>query len=193
MPRAAPYYGAGDRGGDLARSSSVPPAAATLDDAIMAFRRGEPVLLTARTARCWRSPPSWSTDAEPRAACATCRAGGWAWSLTAPPRRRARPRAARGADRGGARSPSPPHLSAAVIRNLADPAASLGVEPPGLGPKPASANATRAGRGDPGQARRSAARGAGLVAGAGRGRAGAPPRRYCRRRHRPRCSTAAPR
>ena len=30
-------------------------------------------------------------------------------------------------------------LSAAVIRNLADPAASLGAEPPGLGPEPASA------------------------------------------------------
>jgi GTP cyclohydrolase II len=32
-----------------------------------------------------------------------------------------------------------PQLSAAVIRNLADPAASLGVEPPGLGPAPQSA------------------------------------------------------
>src|SRR5580765_3082639 len=32
-----------------------------------------------------------------------------------------------------------PHLSAAVIRNLADPAASLGVEPPGLGPEPSVA------------------------------------------------------
>ena len=32
-----------------------------------------------------------------------------------------------------------PDLSAAVIRNLADPAASLGAEPPGLGPEPASA------------------------------------------------------
>ena len=30
-------------------------------------------------------------------------------------------------------------LSAAVIRNLADPAASLGAEPPGLGPEPAAA------------------------------------------------------
>jgi GTP cyclohydrolase II len=30
----------------------------------------------------------------------------------------------------------PPQLSAAVIRNLADPAASLGAEPPGLGPEP---------------------------------------------------------
>ena len=29
-----------------------------------------------------------------------------------------------------------PLLSAAVIRNLADPAASLGAEPPGLGPEP---------------------------------------------------------
>ena len=33
-----------------------------------------------------------------------------------------------------------PHLSAAVIRNLADPAASLGVEPPGLGPEPSIAD-----------------------------------------------------
>jgi hypothetical protein len=32
-------------------------------------------------------------------------------------------------------------LSAAVIRNLADPAASLGVEPPGLGPEPSVAEA----------------------------------------------------
>ena len=32
-----------------------------------------------------------------------------------------------------------PDLSAAVIRNLADPAASLGAEPPGLGAEPASA------------------------------------------------------
>jgi GTP cyclohydrolase II len=34
-----------------------------------------------------------------------------------------------------------PLLSAAVIRNLADPAASLGVEPPGLGPEPSVAEA----------------------------------------------------
>src|SRR6185369_4428309 len=32
-----------------------------------------------------------------------------------------------------------PQLPAEVIRNLADPAASLGVEPPGLGPGPAAA------------------------------------------------------
>src|SRR5205823_3668645 len=32
-----------------------------------------------------------------------------------------------------------PEVSATVIRNLADPAASLGAEPPGLGPEPAVA------------------------------------------------------
>src|SRR4051794_5697605 len=35
----------------------------------------------------------------------------------------------------------PPLLSAAVMRTLADPAASLGVEPPGLGPEPEIAEA----------------------------------------------------
>jgi GTP cyclohydrolase II len=47
--------------------------------------------------------------------------------------------APRSALSGAVRITVAPHLSAAVIRNLANPAASLGAEPPGLGPQPASA------------------------------------------------------
>jgi len=51
----------------------------------------------------------------------------------------ARREAAPGALSGAVSFTLAPHLSAAVIRNLADPAASLGVEPPGLGSEPAIA------------------------------------------------------
>ena len=47
--------------------------------------------------------------------------------------------APRSALAGAVRITVAPHLSAAVIRKLADPAASLGAEPPGLGPEPATA------------------------------------------------------
>src|SRR5437762_535922 len=53
---------------------------------------------------------------------------------------KASPGAAQGTMLSGAVSIAlAPQLAAEVIRNLADPAASLGAEPPGLGPEPAAA------------------------------------------------------
>ncbi len=118
----------------ISSSRESAPAGRALDAAITALRRGEPVLLSGESEvvlalaaesvnednlRCLRD-----VSARPLRVVLT--------------RRRAVALAlARREDLSGAVSISlAPELPAAVIRNLADPAASLGAAPPGLGPEP---------------------------------------------------------
>lgn len=119
----------------ISRAASRPANARnnTLDDAIVAFRRGEPVLVggavlaiaaelaSERSLRRLREISS-----RPLSVVLTRRR---AVALGLAPRE-----ALSGA--GAVSVALAPELSAAVIRNLADPAASLGAEPPGLGPQP---------------------------------------------------------
>ena len=83
-----------------------------------------------------------------------------------------------------------PEMPAAVIRNLADPAASLGAEPPGFGPAPVPAKGGALRRGRLGEARGTAAGSTRAAHRAGRSgtlRAARRPRRRSRPR---RCSAA---
>src|SRR5260370_13396136 len=110
-----------------------------LDAAIMALRRGEPVLLDGRQPAILALAAEFVTDDNLARLRAVARQP-LRMVLT---RRRA---VALGLARretalsGEVSIAVAPHLSAAVIRNLADPAASLGAEPPGLGPEPAIAD-----------------------------------------------------
>jgi GTP cyclohydrolase II len=118
---------------------SRPPARA-LDAALVALRRGEPVLLAGRDEAMLVLAAEFVDDdnlrrlrqVSPRPLHLV---------LT---RRRAVALGLAGRDAlsGAVSITLPPQLPAAVIRNLADPAASLGVEPPGLGPEPANAEAS---------------------------------------------------
>ena len=69
-----------------------------------------------------------------------------------------------------------PEMPASVIRNLADPAASLGAEPPGFGPEPVVAKSGGLAAVTLGQARLAAARGFGCAGRHRGGRADGAPR-----------------
>lgn len=108
-----------------------------LDDAIVALRRGDPVLLTGDNGAVLAVAAELVTEdslnrlrnmSSRRLSVVVTRRRAVALGL-----------APRSALTGAVRITVSPHLSAAVIRKLADPAASLGAEPPGLGPEPASA------------------------------------------------------
>ena len=112
-----------------------------LDAAIVALRRGEPVLLDGRGSAILALAAEFVTDdnlarlravsRQPLRMVLTRRravALGLARRYTTP-----------GALLGAVSIAVEPDLPAAVIRNLADPAASLGVEPPGRGTEPANA------------------------------------------------------
>src|SRR5213593_453371 len=112
-----------------------------LDAAIVALRRGEPVLLDGPEHAVLAIAAEFVTDDN----LARLRAVSGRPLRMVLTRRRAVALGLAGRDKvAGALSGAvsiavAPLLSAAVIRNLADPAASLGVEPPGLGPEPAVA------------------------------------------------------
>ena len=120
-------------------TSSQEPArdGRTIDAAITALRRGEPVLLSgAGEALLALAAESVTGDSLRRLRGVSARP--LRVVLT---RRRAVALglARREALSGAVSIALAPDLPAAVIRNLADPAASLGADPPGLGPKPAVA------------------------------------------------------
>ena len=108
-----------------------------LDDAITAFRRGEAVLLDGENGAVLAVAAELVTDAN----LAQLRNMSSRRLSVVVTRRRAVALglAPRDALSGAVRITVAPHLSAAVIRNLANPATSLGTQPPGLGPQPASA------------------------------------------------------
>jgi len=166
----------------------IRPAGRALDAAIMALRRGEPVLLSGESEvvlalaaesvnednlRCLRD-----VSARPLRVVLT--------------RRRAVALAlARREDLSGAVSISlAPELPAAVIRNLADPAASLGAAPAWARPRAGNRRGRRARRSGVGQARRVVAGRPCLATDCGRGGIGSPPRRFRAGRHR-RCAEPA--
>ncbi len=117
--------------------ASYGPAGRALDAAIVALRRGEPVLLDGQGhALLALAAESVNDDNLARLRAVADRK--LRMVLT---RRRAVALGLAGRDAlaGAVSLTLAPDLSAAVIRNLADPAASLGAEPPGLGPEPAIA------------------------------------------------------
>jgi GTP cyclohydrolase II len=108
-----------------------------LDEAIVAFRRGDPVLLDGENGSVLAVAAELVTEesldrlrnmSSRRLSVVLTRRRAVALGLS--------PRSALA---GTVRVTVAAQLSAAVIRKLADPAASLGAEPPGLGPEPASA------------------------------------------------------
>jgi len=121
-------------------SDSTPSRAAgrrALDEAIIAFRRGDPVLLDGDNGAVLAIAAERVTDenldqlrnmSSRRLSVVVTRRRAVALGL-----------APRDALAGTVRITVAPDLSAAVIRNLANPATSLGAQPPGLGPTPASA------------------------------------------------------
>jgi GTP cyclohydrolase II len=121
-----------------AKPEQLQPAAdRALDDAIIAFRRGDPVLLSGANGAVLAIAAELVTEdnlarlrnmSSRRLSVVVTRRRAVALGL-----------APRSALAGAVRITVSPQLSAAVIRKLADPAASLGAEPPGLGPEPASA------------------------------------------------------
>ena len=115
------------------------PAGRALDAALVALRRGEPVLLAGRRdATLVLAAEFVDDDNLHRLRQVSSRP----LHLVLTRRRAvALGLAARDALSGAVSIALPPQLSAGVIRNLADPAASLGVEPPGLGSEPAIAEA----------------------------------------------------
>ena len=108
-----------------------------LDEAILALRRGDPVLLDGENGAVLAVAAELVTE-ESLARLRNMTSRRLSVVVT---RRRAVALglAARSDLAGAVRITVAPQLSAAVIRKLADPAASLGAEPPGLGPVPASA------------------------------------------------------
>jgi GTP cyclohydrolase II len=113
-------------------------AARTLDAAIVALRRGEAVLLDEGDGRAVLALAAEFADDANLARLRATADRPLHMVLT---RRRAVALglASRQALAGAVSIALAPDLPAAVIRNLADPAASLGVEPPGLGPAPRAA------------------------------------------------------
>ena len=123
----------------MTEGSTISPPAhrRALDAAIIAFRRGDPVLLDGENG----AVLAVSAELVTEASLALLRNMSSRRLSVVVTRRRAVALglAPREALSGTVRVTVAPHLSAAVIRKLADPAASLGAEPPGLGPQPASA------------------------------------------------------
>jgi len=113
------------------------PAGRVLDAAIVTMRRGEPVLLAGGD-RAVLALAAEFVDAENLALLRAVADRPLRVVLT---RRRAVALGLAGRDAlsGAVSIALAPALSAAVIRNLADPAASLGAAPPGLAPKPDAA------------------------------------------------------
>jgi GTP cyclohydrolase II len=122
-------------------SASVGPAARVLDAAIVALRRGDPVLLAGRD----QSMLALAAEFVDPDNLARLRAVAPRPLHIVLTRRRAvalgfaRRDADPGALSGAVSLALASQISAEIIRKLADPAASLGVEPPGLGPEPAVA------------------------------------------------------
>jgi GTP cyclohydrolase II len=116
---------------------SRPAGGRALDEAIIAFRRGDTVLLDGENGAVLAVAAELVTE-ESLARLRNMSSRRLSVVVT---RRRAvalglAPRAALA---GAVRITVAPQLPAVVIRKLADPAASLGAEPPGLGPEPATA------------------------------------------------------
>ena len=109
-------------------------AGEALDRAIVALRRGEPVLLTGQSPQILVVAAEFVSDAN----LTRLRAASAQSLRIVLTRRRAVALGLAGRDAlsGAVSITLPPDLGAAVIRNLADPAASLGAEPPGLGQEP---------------------------------------------------------
>jgi len=126
-------------GPNVSPTPEPPPrsGAPALDDAILTLRRGDPVLLSGENGAVLAIAAELVTE-ESLARLRNMTSRRLSVVVT---RRRAVALglAPRSALAGAVRITVAPHLSAAVIRKLADPAASLGAEPPGLGPEPASA------------------------------------------------------
>ena len=121
----------------ISATAPQPALARVLDQAIVALRRGEPVLLDAADGATLALAAEFVDDANlMRLRAASQRA--LRIVLT---RRRAVALGLAGRDElsGAVSVALPVELPAAVIRNLADPAASLGAEPPGLGREPVEA------------------------------------------------------
>ncbi len=125
--------------------AGVGPVGRALDRAIVALRRGESVLLAGRDHAVLALAAEFVDDdnlarlramSDRKLRMVLTRRRAVALGLA---RRETVPDAISGALSGAVSIAVAPDLSAAVIRNLADPAASLGAEPPGLGPEPASA------------------------------------------------------
>ena len=119
------------------RGSAAAAEARRLDTAIVALRRGDPVLLGDRDGAVLAAAAELVSDdglRRLREISVT------AWRIVLTRRRAVALGLAPREPLSGAVSIAvAPRLAAAVIRNLADPAASLGAEPPGLGPEPAPA------------------------------------------------------
>jgi GTP cyclohydrolase II len=110
---------------------------ARLDEAITAFRRGDPVLLASRGGAVVAVAAELASEASLER---LRQISGRPLSVVVTRRRAvALGLAPRAALSGAVSIAVAPDLPAAVIRNLADPAASLGAEPPGLGPAPQDA------------------------------------------------------
>jgi len=116
---------------------SRPAGGRALDEAIIAFRRGDTVLLDGENGAVLAVAAELVTEdslarlrnmSSRRLSVVVTRRRAVALGLA--------PRAALA---GAVRITVAPQLPAVVIRKLADPAASLGAEPPGLGPEPATA------------------------------------------------------
>jgi GTP cyclohydrolase II len=113
------------------------PAGRALDAAILAMRRGAPVLLEGRDETLLVLAAEFAEDSNLARLHQVARRP---LRMVLTRRRAVALGLARRDELSGAVSLTlAPELSAAVIRNLADPAASLGAEPPGLGPEPIAA------------------------------------------------------
>jgi GTP cyclohydrolase II len=120
----------------------VPPrqaaAGPALGAAVTALRRGEPALIRDRGQAVLALAAELADEDNLRHLRAIC--GGLALVVLTRRRAVALGLAPRTELSGALAIPVAADLSAAVIRNLADPAASLGAEPPGLGPEPVAAD-----------------------------------------------------
>ncbi|MGH7052359.1 MAG: GTP cyclohydrolase II [Stellaceae bacterium] len=114
-----------------------PDVGHALGRAITALRRGEPVLIRDEGSSVLALAAELASEDNLRRLYAI--SAGAAHVVLTRRRAVALGLAARTELAGALAIPVAPGLSSAVIRNLADPAASLGAEPPGLGPAPAPA------------------------------------------------------